>query len=635
MYATDNNSNGESDKIYNTFGRDKHDIQTTSPELCKEPINKRKVAIYYAISTATVVLLVMVLYTSSTANSQSSSTTIAASSKSTSLDFSTTEETTTSQPNFVFILADDLSWNSMGYMHYDLESFSPTLTAMAESGVIMSNFYAQEICTPSRVALMTGRYPSTVGMQYHEVTTVMEFGLSLDETLFPEVMRDAGYTNYMIGKWNLGHYTPQYLPTARGFDQYLGYLGAEMFPWSKVSKLSGYTVYDSIYSDTECYQRYGEDDAETYSTILYKNKAQHIIKNHNFDDGPMFLYFAAQAVHDPFNDVEYPDYSSGIPISYVGIPRYEAIEESVVGDKRKQYALSLSVLDNAVLTMKNALEKRNQLNNTYFIFASDNGGCADAGGANAPLRGTKGSLFEGGVKVNSFIYAHGQNLMGSDLYNTEYTGLMHMSDWFPTILELAGIEYTAASGYELDGVSQREAWTTNKSPRDYLLINMYSNVEDDLGVTYNTTNSNCAVRDNQFKLMHHYDGGISVKYYDFTETMSNDDEIGVVDPCQISAAMNGTFEYFLFDMKNDPYETTNLYYQDAYRHIRDTLEDKLLEYEAMAKHVGTISSSSEASTYFSSHDAFIQPFITDQVSSNNKAYPSACANGTKPRTLFA
>ena len=124
----------------------------------------------------------------------------------------------------------------------------------------------------------------------------------------------------------------------------------------------------------------------------------------------------------------------------------------MVGDKRQQYAMSLVVLDNAVSELYRALEEANQLSNTYIIFASDNGACLYGGGKNAPLRGSKGTLFEGGTRVDAFIYSP---LLPSTVAGSSYSGLMHVSDWFPTILDLAGItSFESKKGFEMDGVSQ-------------------------------------------------------------------------------------------------------------------------------------------------------------------------------------
>ena len=258
----------------------------------------------------------------------------------------------------------------------------------------MSNYYAQEICTPSRASLLTGRYPISLGMQYDELQPNQLWGLNRSETLISEVLRDSGgYKTYAIGKWNLGHYSPEFLPTARGFDHYIGYLNGQNYYWSKKYPLeSQYT--DFMYSDRSCYNSYNDSDKTTYSTFLYRDKAVSAIKSHDFSSNPMFMYLSVQAVHDPFDDTS-EEFADGIPSSYLEDGMYNYITTKITGKNRQQYAMALNLLDGAVKEVVKALEDKDQMENTYVIFASDNGGCYQAGGRNGDLRGSKGSLFEG------------------------------------------------------------------------------------------------------------------------------------------------------------------------------------------------------------------------------------------------
>jgi arylsulfatase A-like enzyme len=135
------------------------------------------------------------------------------------------------KPHVVFILADDLGWNSMGYQEYDLTFATPTLSAMAAKGIIMDSYYAQEVCTPSRASLLTGRYPLSVGMQYSIIMPTTSWGLHIDETTIADVLNSEGYHTHMLGKWHLGHFDPRLLPTARGFSSFTGYLCGESYYW--------------------------------------------------------------------------------------------------------------------------------------------------------------------------------------------------------------------------------------------------------------------------------------------------------------------------------------------------------------------------------------------------------------------
>ena len=246
--------------------------------------------------------------------------------------------------------------------------------------------------TPSRAALITGRYPLTLGMQYAELQPAFSWGLNLSETMLPEILKEHGqYKSYAIGKWNVGHFTPQLLPTARGFDYFVGFLNGQNFHWSKRMPTQD-SFRDFVVSDATCYAPYDGEDIHTYSTFLYRDFAVKAIESHDFDQNPMFLYVAFDAVHDPFDDLgTFPD---GIPLEYFTADEL-ALFENIQGVNRRQYAMSLKLMDNAVRDIYEALAAVKQEENTYVIVASDNGGCYSAGGRNGLLRGTKGTLFEG------------------------------------------------------------------------------------------------------------------------------------------------------------------------------------------------------------------------------------------------
>lgn len=231
-----------------------------------------------------------------------------------------------SRPHIIFVLADDLGWNSIGYEDFDLSFATPTLTSLAQEGIIMDTFYAQEVCTPARAALLTGRLPLTVGMQYSMVQTALPWGLDLAETTLAEVLRDDNYSTHMLGKWHLGHYSPRMIPTARGFQSFTGFLNGENYYWSKRNP-DHTTFHDLMYSTEECYYAYDKDDMHTYSTFFYRDKAKDIIKSHDSSKSSLFLFLSFQAVHDPFVDINI--HQNGIPKDYLEESVYDEIIATV------------------------------------------------------------------------------------------------------------------------------------------------------------------------------------------------------------------------------------------------------------------------------------------------------------------
>ena len=179
-------------------------------------------------------------------------------------------------------------------------------------------------------------------------------------------------------------------------------------------------------------------------------------------------------------------------------------------------------MDKAAENIYNALNEKGVLFNSYVIFASDNGGCPGAGGRNVGLRGTKGSLYEGGVKVDAFIYSP---LIFPTLQGTYYDGLFHVSDWFPTMMDMTGVDYQAPPGHEFDGVSQFEIMFGGGSdyPRKYLLYNYYYDPAHTHSTYENTVP--VAIRNNQYKLLHTYQSPITSNWYNHVDVFDTDDQL--------------------------------------------------------------------------------------------------------------
>jgi arylsulfatase A-like enzyme len=302
------------------------------------------------------------------------------------------------RPNIIFIMADDLGNADLGYRGGKVET--PNIDKLAADGVRLESFYGQQVCTPSRAALMTGRYPMRYGLQTLVIFPSHTYGLPTDERTLPQALKDAGYNTLMVGKWHLGHADKKYWPQNRGFDYFYG---------NVVGEVDYFTRERGGLID---WQRNGKFLAEKgYYTDLIGDEAVKLIGQ---QDGkkPFFLYFASLAPHAPFQAQE----------AY--LDKYKSIEDK----QRRSYSAMITDLDDQIGRIVAELEKKGLRDNTIILLASDNGGAlsglfasgskskeeraheeggidqsAKAPASNAPFRGGKGSLYEGGVRVPAIV----------------------------------------------------------------------------------------------------------------------------------------------------------------------------------------------------------------------------------------
>lgn len=304
------------------------------------------------------------------------------------------------KPNIVFILMDDLGYSDCGFSG-GKEIKTPHLDNLAGGGAVLESLYVQPVCSPTRAALMTGRYATRTGV-YTVVRPHAKWGLPLSERTLASALKEAGYETAITGKWHLGEFDRAYLPTSRGFDhQYGHYFGA--------------LDYDSHIRDGahDWYRDDKEIREEGYTTHLLAREACRLIAEKD-KSKPLFLYVPFNAVHGPLM----------VPESYL----------KPYGDlkgPRQKLAGMLSAADEAIGQIVNALEKAGLRENTLIVFSSDNGGPKP--GTNTPLRGFKGSIYEGGVRAAGFVNWPGHIPSGVTIKQP-----MHTVDWYPTLVTLAG-----------------------------------------------------------------------------------------------------------------------------------------------------------------------------------------------------
>lgn len=343
------------------------------------------------------------------------------------------------RPNIVVILADDLGWGDVGW--HGSEIPTPQLDRLAKSGAELDSFYVQPVCSPTRAALMTGRYPMRHGLQVGVVRPWAQYGLPLEEQTLAQGLKSAGYATAIVGKWHLGHFQQEYLPTRRGFDhQYGHYNGA--LDYNTHVRDGGF---DWHRDDRVCRD-------EGYSTHLLANEAVKIVRQYAGKQ-PFFLYVPFNAVHAPHQ----------VPEKY--LEKFGHLK----GD-RKLYAGMLTAMDEAIGKIVNAVEETGQRNNTLFVFSSDNGGPAPGKvTSNGQLRAAKGTVYEGGVRVAACASWPGKIASGSVVKQP-----MHIVDLYPTLLRLAGAN--VQQKLPLDGM---DVWQTivagKESPHHQILLNAAPN----------------------------------------------------------------------------------------------------------------------------------------------------------------
>jgi arylsulfatase A-like enzyme len=349
-------------------------------------------------------------------------------------------QTRPNKPNIVVILADDLGRADVGF-NGGTEIKTPNLDRLSASGARLEQFYVQPVCSPTRAALMTGRYPMRHGLQVGVVRPWAQYGLPLDERTLPQALREAGYATAIAGKWHLGHFERAYLPTARGFDhQYGHYNGA--IDYFRHDRDGGH---DWHRDDNASYD-------EGYSTHLLAKYAVKFI-NENAGNRPFFLYVPFNAVHAPHQVPE----------------RYKA-PYAHLQEPRRTYAGMLSAMDEAIGQIVAALNDKALRRDTIIIFSSDNGGPAPGRVTdNGPFRAGKGTLYEGGVRVAACVAWEGRIKAG-----TVVSQPLHAVDWYPTLLRLAGA--SLKQKLPLDG---RDAWPAiaegKASPHQEILLNATPN----------------------------------------------------------------------------------------------------------------------------------------------------------------
>jgi arylsulfatase A-like enzyme len=326
------------------------------------------------------------------------------------------------KPNVIVFLADDLGYVDLG-VQGGKDVPTPHIDSLAKNGVRCSNGYVSgAYCSPTRAGLMTGRYQQRFGHEFNEPPPPNreKFGLPLTETTFAQRMKSLGYATCAIGKWHLG-FSPEFRPISRGFDEFYGTLANTPF-------FNPTNFIDSRLSP----EVRKVEDKSFYTTDAYADRAVDYIERHK--DKPFFIYLPFNACHVPNQATE----------------KYLARFKDITDDTRRSYAAMLSAMDDAIGRVLATLRAHKLEESTLIFFVSDNGGpmtkMGQNGSNNRPLRGQKGDVYEGGVRVPFLVQWKGR-LPAGKTYDSPVIQL----DILPTAVAAAG--GTVDTAWKLDGVN--------------------------------------------------------------------------------------------------------------------------------------------------------------------------------------
>ncbi len=349
--------------------------------------------------------------------------------------------------NFILIVTDDQGYGDLGcFGAKDLET--PNIDALASSGVRFTQWYANSpVCAPSRASLMTGLYPHSAGVP--DLLDVRSPGLSLKRETLADKLKQVGYKTGVFGKWHLGA-ADDYLPNKRGFDQFFGHLEGTLDYFSHMYYLArAPRPFHDLWRNTE--ETWEEGN---YMTHLITSEATQFILDNK--EQPFFLYVAYNAPHQPLH----------MPKEY--LERFRHLDP-----QRQRMAAMLAVVDEGVGEIIKQLEENGLRENTVIFFMSDNGGANNAknfisnepeqfyyGANNGGLRGHKGSVFEGGIRVPACM-SWPEGIQSGTVIDEPGIGM----DIYPTFLKIAGAKLP---NYSLDGYDiMPRVKKVKKSPHKY------------------------------------------------------------------------------------------------------------------------------------------------------------------------
>ena len=326
------------------------------------------------------------------------------------------------KPNIILILADDMGYGDAGcYGGKHLQT--PAIDTLADRGLRFTDFHSNApVCSPTRAALLTGCYQQRCGIEgVISAKNHREKGLSLENVTFADLLKTAGYRTAVFGKWHLG-YEPRFNPRYQGFDEFVGFVSGNIDYHSHIDQAG----VEDWWQDVELIPEEG------YSTDLVTSHGLSFIQRHK--DKPFCLYLAHECPHYPYQGPNDPaDRTVGKP-------------EPILGRRKDRTAAYKEMMESMDTSIDRIVRKINSLDlekETFIFFCSDNGPTGP--GSSGPLKGKKGSLWEGGHRVPGIAYWPSKIRPGTVTNETALT-----MDLLPTLASLAGL--SPPTTLKLDGV---------------------------------------------------------------------------------------------------------------------------------------------------------------------------------------
>ena len=359
-------------------------------------------------------------------------------------------------PNIVILLADDLGWTDVSFHGGNIAT--PSIDSIAAEGAELARYYVAPVCSPTRAGLLTGRYPIRYGAMRAVYPPWREGGLDVSESTIADVLAEAGYKHRgAFGKWHLGHSDKRYHPLRRGFTEFYGhYNGAiDYFTHEREGEVDWHAGF--------------EPSADRgYATDLITDAAVRFIRAHAGDSEPFLCYVPFNAPHSPFQAKE-----EDIPI-YAELPPARGFFEAFEGRdmasssesraaNRKILGSMVHALDRGVGRILDAIRESGIDEDTFVLFTSDNGGVRGIG-ENTPLRGSKATVFEGGIRVVAAARWPGVIPAGRKI-DTPLANI----DVLPTLMRMARIEDDR--GKPLDGLDIFDVLTGKREALERELFN--------------------------------------------------------------------------------------------------------------------------------------------------------------------